>query len=78
MKTTYKYGLLEIISQDNRDILKFNHTSGRVTFEIVYKKNGSVLIDKAYWQQSGFGGPIKGNQESLWKSFYLKIKDKLH
>ena len=40
--------------------------------------DGSVLTDKAYWQQSGFGVLIKGNQESLWKSFYLKIKDKLH
>ena len=77
MKTVYKIGLLEVISEDNKDIINFNHSSGKTTYELVYE-DGQALIQKAFWRQSGFGGSIKGDQDLLLKEFCKKIKDKTH
>lgn len=73
MKTVYKIGLLEVISEDNKDIINFSHSSGKTTYELVYE-DGQASIQKAFWRQSGFGGSIKGNQNYLWKEFRKKLK----
>ena len=73
MKTVYKIGLLEVISEDNKDIINFGHSSGKTTYELVYE-DGQASIQKAFWRQSGFGGSIKGNQNYLWKEFRKKLK----
>ena len=73
MKTVYKIGLLEVISEDNKDIINFNHSSGKTTYELVYQ-GGQASIQKAFWRQSGFGGSIKGDQDLLWKEFRKKLK----
>ena len=73
MKTITKFGLVDVISEGNKDIFNFNHTSGKVTYVVVFKK-GIASIKHAYWQHLGFGGAIKGDQDSLWKDFNNKIK----
>lgn len=77
MKTITKFGLVEVISEDSKDIFNFHRTSGRVTYEIVFKK-GRASIKQAYWRHLGWGGTIKGDQESLWKDFNNKIKQYAH
>ena len=72
MKTIYKIDLLEVISEDNKDIINFSHSSGKTTYELVYK-DGQASIQKAFWRQSGFGGSIKGDQDRLWKEFSKKL-----
>ena len=77
MKTTYKIGLLEVICEDNKDIINFNHSSGKTTYELVYE-GGQASIQKAFWRQSGFGGSIKVDQDRLWKEFSKKIREIAH
>ncbi len=77
MKTIANYGLMEVISEDNKDTINFNHSSGRVTFILGYK-NEEIFIESAYWMHLGCGGAIKGDQAKLWKIFNQKIKKNLN
>tara|TARA_B100002052_G_scaffold260158_1_gene253180 strand:- start:892 stop:1125 length:234 start_codon:yes stop_codon:yes gene_type:complete len=73
MKTIANFGLMEVISEDNKDTIIFNHSSGCVTFVIIFKK-GKASIKHAYWRHLSFGGRISGSQNKLWKVFNEKIK----
>ena len=73
MKTIANFGLMEVISEDNKDTIKFNHSSGCVTFVIIFEK-GKASIKHAYWRHLSVGGPISGSQNKLWKVFNEKIK----
>ena len=55
MKTIANYGLMEVISEDNKDTIIFNHSSGCVTFVIIFDK-GKASIKHAYWSNLSFGG----------------------
>ena len=77
MKTIANYGLMEVISEDNKDTIIFNHSSGCVTFVIIFKK-GKASIKHAYWRHLSFGGSINGNQSKLWKNFNDKIESHLN
>ena len=77
MKTIANFGLMEVISEDNKDTINFNHSSGKVTFILGYK-NKEIFIESAYWMHLGFGGAIKGDQAKLWKIFNQKIKKNLN
>tara|TARA_B100001142_G_C14047642_1_gene544605 strand:+ start:490 stop:723 length:234 start_codon:yes stop_codon:yes gene_type:complete len=77
MKTIANFGLMDVISEDNKDTINFNHSSGKVTFELIFK-NDKTIIKKAYWRHLSFGGRITGDQGKLWKIFSQKIKDKTH
>ena len=76
MKTIANFGLMEVISEDNKDTINFNHSSGKVTFILGYK-NKEIFIESAYWMHLGCGGAIKGDQAKLWKIFNQKIKTNL-
>ena len=73
MKTIANFGLMDVISEDNKDTIKFNHSSGCVTFVIIFEK-GKASIKHAYWRHLSVGGPISGSQNKLWKVFNEKIK----
>ena len=73
MKTIANLGLMDVISEDNKDTINFNHSSGCVTFVIIFEK-GKASIKHAYWRHLSFGGRISGSQNKLWKVFNEKIK----
>ena len=73
MKTIANFGLMDVISEDNKDTINFNHSSGKVTFELIFNED-KVTIKKAYWRHLSFGGRISGSQDKLWKVFNEKIK----
>ena len=73
MKTIANFGLMEVISEDNKDTIHFNHSSGQVTFELIFNED-KVTKNKAYWRHLLFGGRISGSQNKLWKVFNEKIK----
>ena len=73
MKTIANFGLMEVISEDNKDTIHFNNSSGQVTFELIFNED-KVTINKAYWRHLSFGGRISGSQNKLWKAFNEKIK----
>ena len=73
MKTIANFGLMEVISEDNKDTINFNHSSGKVTFELIFNED-KVTIKNAYWSHLSFGGRISGSQDKLWKAFNEKIK----
>ena len=73
MKTITKFGLVDVISEGKKDIFNFHRTSGRHTYEVVFRK-GKAFIKNAYWRYLSFGGQIKGDQGSLWKKFNNDIK----
>jgi len=77
MKTITNFGLMDVISEDSKDTIYFNHSSGRVTFILGYK-NEEIFIESAYWMHLGCGGAIKGDQAKLWKIFNQKIKKNLN
>ena len=77
MKTIANLGLMDVISEDNKDTINFNHSSGCVTFVIIFKK-GKASIKHAYWRHQSFGGSIVGNQSKLWENFNEKIKSHLN
>ena len=77
MKTIANFGLMGVISEDNKDIINFKHGSGKVTFILTFKDD-EVSIEKAYWRHLGYGGRIEGNQLKLWKIFNQKIIKSLH
>ena len=77
MKTIANFGLMDVISEDNKDTINFNHSSGCVTFVIIFKK-GKASITHAYWRHLSFGGSIVGNQSKLWENFNEKIKSHLN
>ena len=77
MKTIANFGLMEVISEDNKDTIIFNHSSGCVTFVIIFKK-GKASIKHAYWRHLSFGGSIVGNQSKLWENFNNKIESHLN
>ena len=37
MKTIANFGLMDVISEDNKDTINFNHSSGQVTFELIFQ-----------------------------------------
>ena len=73
MKTIANFGLMDVISEDNKDTINFNHSSGKVTFELIFNED-KVTINKAYWRHLSVGGRISGSQNKLWKVFNEKIK----
>ena len=73
MKTIANFGLMEVISEDNKDTIHFNHSSGQVTFELIFNED-KVTIKNAYWRHLSVGGRISGSQDKLWKVFNEKIK----
>ena len=77
MKTIANFGLMDVISEDNKDTINFNHGSGKVTFILAFKGE-EILIESAYWMHLGCGGAIKGDQAKLWKVFNQKIMKSLH
>jgi len=77
MKTIANFGLMDVISEDNKDTINFNHSSGCVTFVIIFKK-GKASIKHAYWRHLSFGGSIVGNQSKLWENFNEKIESHLN
>ena len=77
MKTITNFGLMDVISEDNRDTINFNLSSGKVTFILTYKGDG-ISIERAYWRHLNYGGAIEGDQAKLWKIFNQKIKKKLN
>ena len=77
MKTIANFGLMEVISEDNKATIIFNHSSGCVTSVIIFKK-GKASIKHAYWRHLSFGGSIVGNQSKLWENFNEKIKSHLN
>jgi len=77
MKTITNFGLMDVISEDNKDTINFNHTSGKVTFELIFNKD-KAKINKAYWRHLSFGGSITGDQDKLWEIFNKKIKERAH
>ena len=77
MKTIANFGLMDVISEDNKDTINFNLSSGKVTFILAF--NGEeVAIERAYWRHLNYGGAIEGDQAKLWKIFNEKIKKKLN
>ena len=77
MKTIANFGLMDVISEDNKDTINFNLSSGQVTFVLAFKGE-EITIEHAYWRHLSYGGAIKGDQTKLWKIFNQKIKDKAH
>ncbi len=77
MKTIANFGLMDVISEDDKDTINFNHSSGCVTFVIIFKQ-GKASIKHAYWRHLSFGGSIVGNQGKLWENFNEKIKSHLN
>ena len=73
MKTIANFGLMDVISEDNKDTINFNHSSGKVTFELIFNED-KVTINNAYWRHLSVGGRISGSQDKLWKVFNEKIK----
>ena len=49
MKTIANFGLMDVISEDNKDTINFNHSSGKVTFELIFNED-KVTIKNAYWR----------------------------
>jgi len=77
MKTIANFGLMDVISEDNKDTVNFNLSSGKVTFILAFKDE-EVSIERAYWRHLNYGGAIEGDQAKLWKIFNQKIKKKLN
>ena len=77
MKTIANFGLMDVISEDNKDTINFNLSSGRVTFILAFKSE-EITIERAYWRHLNYGDAIKGDQAKLWKIFNQKIKKKLN
>ena len=77
MKTIANFGLMDVISEDNKDTVNFNLSSGKVTFILVFKDE-EVSIERAFWRHLNYGGAIEGDQAKLWKIFNQKIKKKLN
>ena len=77
MKTIANFRLMDVISENNKDIINFKLNSGKVTFILAYRDN-EVSIEKAYWRHLGYGGRIEGNQLKLWEIFNQKIMTSLH
>ena len=77
MKQTINFGFMDVVSEGSIDTISFRHGSGKITFVLIYSKN-DILVQKAYWMHLGYGGPIDGDQERLWRIFNQKIKSKLH
>ena len=77
MKTIANFGLMDVISEDNKDTINFNLSSGKVTFVLAFKGE-DIIIERAYWRHLSYGGSIKGDQAKLWKIFNEKIKKKLN
>jgi len=77
MKTIVNFGLMDVISEDNKDVINFNLSSGKVTFILAYKGE-EIYIERAYWRHLNYGGAIEGDQAKLWKIFNKKIKNKLN
>ena len=73
MKTIANFGLMDVISEDNKDTINFNHSSGKVTFVLIFNED-KVTIKNAYWSHLSVGGRISGSQDKLWKVFNEKIK----
>ena len=73
MKTIANFGLMDVISEDNKDTINFNHSSGKVTFELIFNED-KVTIKNAFGSHLSFGGRISGSQDKLWKVFNEKIK----
>ena len=49
MKTIANFGLMDVISEDNKDTINFNHSSGQVTFVLDFKGQ-EITIERAYWR----------------------------
>ena len=77
MKTIANFGLMDVISEDNKDTINFNLSSGQVTFVLDFKGE-EITIERAYWRHLSYGGAIKGDLTKLWKIFNQIIKDKAH
>ena len=77
MKTIANFGLMDVISEDNKDTINFNLSSGKVTFVLAFKGE-DITIENAYWRHLNYGGSIEGDQAKLWKIFNQKIKKKLN
>ena len=77
MKTIANFGLMDVISEDNKDTINFNLSSGQVTFVLDFKGE-EITIERAYWRHLSYGGAIKGDQAKLWKIFNEKIQKKLN
>ena len=77
MKTIANFGLMDVISEDNKDTINFNLSSGKVTFVLAFKGE-DITIERAYWRHLSYGGAIEGDQTKLWKIFNEKIKKKLN
>ena len=77
MKTIANFGLMDVISEDNKDTINFNLSSGKVTFILAFEGE-EISIERAYWRHLNYGGAIKGDQAKLWKIFNQKIKDRTH
>ena len=77
MKTIANFGLMDVISEDNKDTINFNLSSGQVTFVLVFKGE-DITIERAYWRHLNYGGSIEGDQAKLWTIFNQKIKKKLN
>ena len=75
MKTIANFGLMDVISEDNKDTINFNLSSGKVTFILAFKGE-EITIERAYWRHLNYGGAIEGDQAKLWKIFGQKIQDK--
>ena len=77
MKTIANFGLMDVISKDNKDTINFNLSAGQVTFVLAFKGE-DITIESAYWRHLNYGGAIEGDQAKLWKIFNEKIKKKLN
>ena len=77
MKNIANFGLMDVISEDNKDTINFNLSSGKVTFILAFKGE-EVAIERAFWRHLNYGGAIEGDQAKLWKIFNQKIKKKLN
>ena len=43
MKTIANFGLMDVISEDNKDTINFNLSSGKVTFILAFKDEEVLL-----------------------------------
>ena len=47
MKTIANFGLMDVISEDNKDTIKFNHS----TFVIIFAKKGKASNETFIWRK---------------------------
>ena len=64
MKTIANFGLMDVISEDNKDTINFNHGSGKVTFVLAFKGE-DINIESAYWRHLGYGGASRDRTDDL-------------